>query len=547
SSGRVTGCVGSARIRTTLRPAAPLRRSDPARSRCSNERSLHPVTPLVFNKGKCNSARKYYSTDFCLGGSVCRSVNQVCVQKSLIFRANVPYRTATIAVSDGPDVFCVQLDNRKLTYFQQPKRLRGSDIQKLLQKFGRRSFSFSAQPHSRPASSAGDPILTYIDSLSVLSVLKQPVQLGVSGLCVDGNPAGFLESKSTSCARVLTDVIRSCTTDPALNAASYYQDLAVLKVPCFLLWLNNMEEISPIELPGTPYVTDNMCNNAVSEVMYEIEFNGTHGIQSVSVRFKVTSIAGSSVLSLQQRFTVRFWVSTRMLPHMLPRSGNPGYIAGAPLLIANSSMSVLRSEADGSCSQSLRHTVRFGSHMRTGCKLSNCSYIQLKLYEAFQGMDPAEHLARIRSARSTQEEEWVTILIQNCSVASLICNFSCLIPVTLDIQILWSKMGFLSNPQAQILGVRYFYRCQPLKVRDLKSFPYTHSVPLTTVVTFTELTEWPEPPRGLPKVHSKLPTDLFFPFKMALNIERTVKLLGMLWLYFLQVKLLGVVTVEVLQ
>uniref|UniRef100_A0A8C2SW81 Tectonic family member 3 n=1 Tax=Coturnix japonica TaxID=93934 RepID=A0A8C2SW81_COTJA len=471
---------------------------------------LHPVTPLVFNKGKCNSARKYYSTDFCLGGSVCRSVNQVCVQKSLIFRANVPYRTATIAVSDGPDVFCVQLDNRKLTYFQQPKRLRGSDIQKLLQKFGRRSFSFSAQPHSRPASSAGDPILTYIDSLSVLSVLKQPVQLGVSGLCVDGNPAGFLESKSTSCARVLTDVIRSCTTDPALNAASYYQDLAVLKVPCFLLWLNNMEEISPIELPGTPYVTDNMCNNAVSEVMYEIEFNGTHGIQSVSVRFKVTSIAGSSVLSLQQRFTVRFWVSVHVLPGLM----------------------------SGLCS--VAFAVSFVLICRlTQMEASNCSYIQLKLYEAFQGMDPAEHLARIRSARSTQEEEWVTILIQNCSVQAK--NFSCLIPVTLDIQILWSKMGFLSNPQAQILGVRYFYRCQPLKSLS------TSSVPLTTVVTFTELTEWPEPPRGLPKVHSKLPTDLFFPFKMALNIERTVKLLGMLWLYFLQVKLLGVVTVEVLQ
>uniref|UniRef100_A0A8C2SV09 Tectonic family member 3 n=1 Tax=Coturnix japonica TaxID=93934 RepID=A0A8C2SV09_COTJA len=500
------------RRRFRAQPPSPPTMCPPVSARpAPAPRVLHPVTPLVFNKGKCNSARKYYSTDFCLGGSVCRSVNQVCVQKSLIFRANVPYRTATIAVSDGPDVFCVQLDNRKLTYFQQPKRLRGSDIQKLLQKFGRRSFSFSAQPHIFQLSfQAGDPILTYIDSLSVLSVLKQPVQLGVSGLCVDGNPAGFLESKSTSCARVLTDVIRSCTTDPALNAASYYQDLAVLKVPLGVVDIGN-DTHGPIELPGTPYVTDNMCNNAVSEVMYEIEFNGTHGIQSVSVRFKVTSIAGSSVLSLQQRFTVRFW--TRMLPHMLPRSGNPGYIAGAPLLIANSS-AVQHVSFLLPCS--VYKAVSFVLICRlTQMEASNCSYIQLKLYEAFQGMDPAEHLARIRSARSTQEEEWVTILIQNCSVQAK--NFSCLIPVTLDIQILWSKMGFLSNPQAQILGVRYFYRCQPLKSLS------TSSVPLTTVVTFTELTEWPEPPRGLPKVHSKLPTDLFFPFKMALNIERSYR------------------------
>jgi len=44
------------------------------------------------------------------------------------------------------------------------------------------------------------------------------------------------------------------------------------------------------------------------------------------------------------------------------------------------------------------------------------------------------------------------------------CSSCCMIPVTLDIQILWTKMGLLSNPQAQIVGVRYFYQCQPLKV-----------------------------------------------------------------------------------
>lgn len=37
---------------------------------------------------------------------------------------------------------------------------------------------------------AGDPILIYFDSSSALSVLRQPVKMGVSGLCVDGNPAG---------------------------------------------------------------------------------------------------------------------------------------------------------------------------------------------------------------------------------------------------------------------------------------------------------------------------------------------------------------------
>lgn len=51
----------------------------------------------------------------------------------------------------------------------------------------------------------------------------------------------------------------------------------------------------------------------------------------------------------------------------------------------------------------------------------------------------------------------------------------------------------------------------------------TGMVPLTTVVTFTDMTEWPEPPRGLPKVHWKLPFDFFFPFKMVLSIERSYR------------------------
>ncbi|NXC45006.1 TECT3 protein, partial [Penelope pileata] len=425
----------------------------------------------------------------------------------------------------GRNLFCVQRDDPKLNYFQQPQHIKESDFLKFSEKYGRHSFL--AQSQVQPSFSAfyraGDPILIYFDSSSVLSLLKQPVKMGASGLCVDGNPAGFLDSKSTSCTRIFTNLSRSCITDPALDAASYYHDFTVLKVP---------------------------INNTIAEsmkVIYEIEFSGTHGIQSVSVRFKVTSVSGNSGFSLQQHFTLRFWVSVSIFPGLtlsqtLPRSGNPGYISGAPVLIANTDgvqhMSILQSEGDGSCSQFLRHTVQFGSNMRTGCKFSlpkmeesNCRDIQMKLYKAFQGMNRVEDVAITGSARSTQIEEWTTILIQNCNVQTMNCTSCCTVPVTLDIQILWTKVGLLSNPQAQILGARYFYRCHPLK------FLITSSVPLTTVVTFTDITEWPEPPRGQSRIHWKLPFDFFFPFKVALNVERSYK--SDLVAYFLVILILS--------
>ncbi|NXT41523.1 TECT3 protein, partial [Pelecanoides urinatrix] len=404
----------------------------------------------------------------------------------------------------------------KLNYFQQPQDITESDFLKFIEKYGRHSFLAPSQvePSFSAFYRAGDPILIYFDSSSVLSTLRQPVKMGASGLCVDGNPAGFLDSKSTSCTRIFANLSKSCITDPALDATSYYRDFTVLKVP----------------------INDTIVQSM--KVIYEIEFSGTRGIQSVSVRFRVSNISGNSGSSLQQHFTLRFWVSALILPgllpsltlsHTLPRSGNPGYITGAPLLVANSGamqhMSILRSEGDGSCSQFLRHTVQFGRNMRTGCKLSlsavleesNCSYIQQKLYEALQGTNRAEDLAITGSAHSTQAEEWTTILIQNCSVQALNCTSCCMVPVTLEIQILWTKVGLLSNPQAQILDARYFYQCHPLK------FLSTSTVPLTTVITFTDMTEWPEPPRSQPQMHWKLPFDIFFPFKMAVNLERSYR------------------------
>lgn len=62
-------------------------------------------------------------------------------------------------------------------------------------------------------------------------------------------------------------------------------------------------------------------------------------------------------------------------------------------------------------------------------------------------------------------------------------------------------------------------------------------VPLTTVVTFADMTEWPEPPHGQPKIQWKLPFDFFFPFKVVLNGERSYR--GDLAAYFLLILILS--------
>ncbi|XP_053891104.1 tectonic-3 isoform X3 [Malaclemys terrapin pileata] len=258
----------------------------------------------------CDLGDSRAAFSFCLPGST-RTVSQVCVEKSLIFRNNTPHHTEIVTDPSGYEsMFCVRLSDSKLNYFQEPQKVKKSDFSVFLAQYGGPSFipPSQDQPSSSAFYRAGDPIQTYFAASSVLSTLRQPVGMGANGLCIDGNPAGFLESKSTSCTRTFTNLSSSCTTDPTLDAASYYHDFTILKVPVNMTVVQLMQvRITPVTQPGAPQMDGNTCHNVVSEVIYEIEFNGTHGIQNVSVQLKVTSVSGNS---LQQRFTLQFWQVT---------------------------------------------------------------------------------------------------------------------------------------------------------------------------------------------------------------------------------------------
>ncbi|XP_075790547.1 tectonic-3 isoform X3 [Pelodiscus sinensis] len=423
----------------------------------------------------CDLGDSRAAFSFCLPGST-SIVNQVCVEKSLIFRNNTPLQTEIVTDPNGYEsLFCVQMSDSQLNYFQQPQKIKKSDFSVFLAQYGGPSFIPSSQDQPSPFAfyRAGDPIQTYFAASSVLSTLRQPVGMDANGVCIDGNPAGFLVSKSTSCIRTFTNLSSSCATDPALDAASYYRDFTILKVPVNTTDVKLMQvSIAPVTQPGAPQMDGNTCHSVVHEVIYEIEFNGTHGIQSVSVQFKVTNVSGSS---LQQRFTLHFWSGTSL--YTLPRSGNPGYIIGAPLLSLNSGarqhVTILQSQGNGICSQTLRYKVQFGMNVRTSCHFSilqtmmdgSCSYLQEKLYQALEGVSSPQALAITGSAQPTQTDQWTSILMWNCSMQSLSMTM----------------------------------------------------VPLTTVVAFTDMTEWPESPRSQPSTYWKVPFDFFFPFKVALS------------------------------
>ncbi|XP_038190702.1 tectonic-3 isoform X1 [Arvicola amphibius] len=460
---------------------------------------------------------------FCLPGSV-RSSSWVCVDHSLIFRSNSPFPSRVLTDSNGIAQFCVRVNNSKLNYFQKLQTVNTTNFQALAAEFGGQSFTATSetQPPS-PFYRAGDPILTYYPSWSVVSSLRQPAAAGAGGLCTESNPAGFLESKSTTCTRFFRDLASSCTSEPSLDAATYY-NFTVLKVPRGMTDLQNAKLQVPVTLASEtspPLLAGNTCQNIVSQVIYEIETNGTSGIQKVSVSFQQTNLTIRPGVSLQQDFIIHY---RAFKPRMAalpagPRSGNPGYLIGKPLLALTGdlghSMTLLQSEGSGICSVK-RHEVQFGVNTVSGCKLRpkevNCSHLQEEIYQALHGRPRPEHVAIFGNADPAQKGGWTRILSRNCSVRAANCSSCCLIPVSLEIQVLWAHIGLQSNPQAHVAGARFLYQC-----KSVQEHKRGIEVPLTTLVNFVDITQKPEPPRDQPQTDWKLPFDFFFPFKVAFS------------------------------
>ncbi|MEJ1276401.1 tectonic family member 3 [Cricetulus griseus] len=453
-----------------------------------------------------------------------RSSSWVCVDNSLIFRSNSPFPSRVFTDASGITQFCVRVNNSKLNYFQKLQTVNATNFQALAAEFGGPSFTWTSETQPPlPFYRAGHPILTYYPSWSVVSSLRQPAAVGAGGFCAESNPAGFLESKSTTCTRFFRDLASSCTSEPALDAATYY-NFTVLKVPRGMTDLQNTKLQVPVTLASQtrpPLLSGNTCQNIVSQVIYEIETNGTSGIQKVSVSFRQTNLTVKPGVSLQQDFIIHFRAFGQRMDAFPtgPRSGNPGYLIGKPLLVLTGdfrhSMTLLQSEGNGMCSVK-RHEIQFGVNTVSGCKLRpkevSCSHLQKEIYQALHGHPKPEHVAIFGNADPAQRGGWSRILSKDCSVSAVNCTSCCYIPVSLEIQVLWAHIGLQSNPQAHVAGTRFLYQC-----RSVQEHQKGTEISLTTLVSFVDITQKPEPPRDQPRTDWKLPFDFFFPFKVAFS------------------------------
>ncbi|KAI3365288.1 hypothetical protein L3Q82_010383 [Scortum barcoo] len=442
----------------------------------SSEGCLCDLTPNFCDIGCCCDTVDCDVANLSTVFAICRqkAVSGVCIEKWLMFRANVD--SSLITVTDS--LFCVQ-----------PEDKAPQSLPALLQypALGD-SYHFSppaplSSSHSRDFYRVDDVIQTYFSGSAVRGPLRQPSPGAAAAFCFNHNPAKFLRSVSLSCTRMLTP--QSCTTDPNLNARSYFSNLSLIKIP----------------IPETASVS--LSVNFLVE--FVIGYTGRGQLSYATVNVVLADVDPNQWLS--QTHSVQFQLAT-------PTPGEPipavGLRVGTPVIgrfdREVKPLTTLGVSPSGECSSdpSRRGPILFTHNAITGCTFNSlsrdCSQLRSEIYGILQGHATPDVLAM----NSGSQPDWTRVLTQECPISiQETCESGCVLPKSLSIRVLWARQGLLDLPQNYILGAKYLFHCQNVKC------PVSSPIALTTEVTFVDTTLYPEPPRGLPQPTWKFPFGFF--------------------------------------
>ncbi|XP_040885283.1 tectonic-3-like isoform X2 [Toxotes jaculatrix] len=435
-----------------------------------------------------------------------KAVSGVCIEKWLMFRANVD--SSLVTVTDS--LFCVQSENTA------PQSLQA------LPQFPALGDSYHFSPpaatsssHSRAFYRADDVIQTYFSSSFVRGLLRQPSPGASAAFCVNRNPAKFLRSVSLSCTRMLTP--QSCTTDPNLNARSYFSDLSLIKIP-----VGETAQVSDLLIPVTPLSDwpapsqqNSSCVNVVKKVEFVIGYTGRGELTYATVNVVLADVDPNQLLL--QTHSVQFQLAT---PSPSPQGAIPavGLRVGSPLIGRFNGdvtpLTMLKVSQSGECSSdpSERAPILFTHNTITGCTFRSpsrdCSELRSQIYGILQGLATPDEIAM----NSGSQLSWTRVITQECPVSlQETCESGCLLPKSLSVQVLWACQGLLDLPQKYILGAKYIFKCQNFKC------PVSSPLALTTEVMFADTTVYPGPPRGLPQPDWKFPFGFFTRGKAELD------------------------------
>ncbi|XP_075690879.1 tectonic-1 [Rhinoderma darwinii] len=468
------------------------------------------------------------------------SDSQLCQREAVLYSissSKVPQRvTATVGVVN-PNLFCIQATNyQPALSFITPDDPTEANFESLLKEFGGMDFKSESDVQSKVDSAEarnaskyeyGSPILTRD------SYLKLPAPLGTSE-CTDSNPVGFLENQDFTCIRNIP--IENCSI-PLLTLGTY-KNIEVLAVPTSQNTINvTLQGITIKSVDGAVFrgnLSDytpsydsitGVCNDVVLGGSYTFIYTDQGEITSIAASFILGAIDQNNI---EQKFQIHF-IENGTAP--TPLSGNPGYVFGLPVgagfklpqsgIIQSTNrfgqFTLLKSSLEQNClaEEGNRTPVLFGYNMMSGCRLrvnytsdAFCKLVGAAVLNVLKGQQFPNYVAQFGNSQPENVLDWVPInMVVTTDQAEV--QGMCKIPVSLKLEVRWTKFGSLVNPQAQIVNVaeNIAYAFFPNNLEGARF------VQISSSLTFFDVSQPANPGyKAQPTIDAKLPFDFFHPF-----------------------------------
>ncbi|TNV81215.1 hypothetical protein FGO68_gene9424 [Halteria grandinella] len=421
---------------------------------------------------------------------------------------------------------------------------------------------------------------------------------GVDGQCVNSNGASFLiPQESSECSQQVSNLETSCSQQ--LNAAvqvngyQFYRgslpsgsSLGSIQIQNVYLFDSDNNQLTSASLQASQYIgVSCQCNNALKEVQYTVQYSrGVSGLYAIeritadvvlykSIQLNSTYCSGTSQkhASVLQSYSINYKVTDDGNAYY--RSGNPGYLVGYPVLVAENAEGVKQVDANGFklfsgdrsgfCFTTLDNTdkvdftlstLQFANNFRMSCSLA-LTQAQLKEYctsgaatnlavnknnlQIFsQIIERLKMIGVFGNAAINYDGDWIDVLQENLDgISAPSTNNSawdedthtCTHVAGIEISIIHSKLGYLEKPQTYIVSAKKtgiyetwkYSTDSTTNIANQKLFNHFVKVNFVEVLP-DELQNDMTTTSGL---FPKLPADLFYPLAIQSDSSSATNLL----------------------
>ncbi|KAL7511296.1 hypothetical protein ACHAXN_008210 [Cyclotella atomus] len=505
----------------------------------------------------------------CLDSGSPPPTNILCTETlSRLETANLkyPYRVANSPRDQLHNLICIEQDNSavKGVYLEDQGYPRASQVfspgSKLPKPATFHSYADTDNVSYGAYQQLGDSIATYSMSdqglISSRGHLMLP-SVGDGGYCIDANAARFGLNEDISCLRNIENLSTECHNK--FNVERYAPSLVESEKDSTL-----RAEVHPSNnvVPAVWDANTLHCKNALKSLTYTVVYNRTK-ILDVLVEAESVDI-GIETTELRQNFAINFvQADEEDSLERRQRSGNPGYIVGLPTLGATSpdtnetishvipqeaGFMVMDTGIGGQCSNSptKRSIVGFAKDLFVGCtqpmtrqelkefctsnqhpllleqKIGEDTFVYPKWLETNQ-----DYLGIFGNADPLDVNQWIKIespmnepVFAVKSRSWLDSENKCVgMPTKLRIEILWTHVGNVENPQAKILSAKQSYYDghilhHKLMPNEKQPYPFTTSVAWTYATPKSNIVKSPPP-----TLIFSVPHDVFYPFLMNSRMD----------------------------